>query len=172
MNPNTSPIAGSDLPFDALARQALDHLLHGGVAGDLLDMGPAEYEAMYAIGHQLYVSGRYADAVDMFSHLTMHNHHERRYFMAYGAALQMSGDCASAITVYTLVSLMDLRDPLPAFHTCECLIQLGMKQEAREGLAMVIHQCDDGHAETRDRARALLALLSAQHTGNPPESKQ
>lgn len=162
-----SPVAGSDLPLDALARQIMDHLNCGGMAGDFMDMGSAEYEALYALGHHLYTTGMYEDAVHVFGYLTLHNHHERRFLMAYAAALQMAKDWAAAVTVYTVVSLLDMRDPLPGFHTCECLVSLGMKREAREGLAMVLHQCGDQHADTRARAEALLALLSSVPSPNP-----
>ena len=65
-----------------------------------------------------------------------------------------------------------MRDPLPGFHTCECLVSLGMTREAREGLTMVLHQCGEKHAETRARAQALLALLSSvpTPTANPEDT--
>ena len=80
----------------------------------------------------------------------------------------MTRDYVNAISLYTLALALDLRDPLPGFHTCECLIGLGLKNEACQGLAIVVRQCGSAHAGLRERAQALLGLLSppAPSTGS------
>jgi len=151
------------LPFDTLARQVLDHIGRGGLLGDLIDLDARDYEVLYTLGHRCYTQGQYTDAARVFGFLVMHNHLERRFTMAYAAALQMTRDYGGAISLYTLAAVMDPTDPLPCFHTCECLIALGLKNDAREGLAMVVQQCSgDAHAALRGRAEAVLALVAAQ----------
>ncbi|WP_374608487.1 SycD/LcrH family type III secretion system chaperone [Diaphorobacter nitroreducens] len=165
--PNT---AHDDLSLQTLARQAMAHLGRGGVIGDLLDMNELQYEALYTVGHDLYTQARYEEASKLFGFLVMHNHLERRFIMAYAAALQMARDYANAISLYTFASVLDLGDPLPGFHTAECLIGLGMRNEAREGLAIVLRECGDGHADLRARAQALLDLLSVPLPTQPQEN--
>lgn len=162
ITPPTTPTTPtpSDVPPETLAVQILDHLARGGVLGDLLDMDERDYELLYALGHDMYTQGKYEDAVNLFGFLVMRNHQERRFIMAYAAALQMTRDYVNAISLYTLASVLDLRDPQPGFYTCECLIGLGLKNEACQGLAIVVRQCGNAHAGLRDRAQALLDLLS------------
>lgn len=170
---STTTPTPSDAQLDALASQILEHIRHGGLLGDLVDLSPRDYELLYAMGHNLYVQARYADAARLFGFLVMHNHLERRYTVAYAAALQMTQDYGSAISLYTLAAIMDLTDPAPCFHTCECLAALGLKAEALDGLAMVVQQCQgEAHASLRARAQAMLALLSANTAAQAPTAAE
>lgn len=146
--------------YKTLAEQIAQLLAAGGTLGSIYDYSGHDCEVMYTLGHGLYSQGRFADAVKVFGFLAMHNHLERRYMNAFAASLQMTGSHEEAIKCYTLASVMDPTDPAPTFHTCECLIALGMKDNAIEGLELVIAQSrSDAQAPLRDRARALLALL-------------
>lgn len=151
-----------DNPFEMLTRQVLDCLARGARVGDIIGMTERDYECLYSLGHTLYRQKRFAEAARIFGHLVAHNHTEARYLQAYAAALQMTQDYRGAIGLYTLLSVMDFTDPEPCFHTCECLIALGLKSEAIDGLAMVITQCEHGpHEALRRRAQALLQLITA-----------
>lgn len=149
--------------YRTLAGQVAQHLAAGGTLGALYDYTEHDCEVMYTLGHGLYSQGRFADAVKVFGFLAMHNHLERRYMKALAASLQMTGSHEEAIKFYTLASVMDPTDPVPTFHTCECLIALGMKDNAIEGLELVVAQCrDDAQLPLRERARALAALLKGR----------
>ena len=64
-----------------------------------------------------------------------------------------------------MASVMDMKDPVPTFHTAECLAALGRLPEARDALQIVIDQStDSAHAALRQRASGLLELLSRQAT--------
>jgi type III secretion system low calcium response chaperone LcrH/SycD len=144
-----------------LARQFLEHVAHGATLGDMLNFEKRDYDIIYTLGHTLYVQRRFAEAARIFGFLVCHNHLERGYIEAYAAALQMSEDHVNAIRCYTLASMMDMTDPAPFLHTCECLIALGLKKEAAEGLAIVIQQCEgESHIELRRRAQMLLEMIT------------
>ena len=148
------------VPFEVLAEQVLALLAQGATLGDMLEFDERDYEVIYRLGHTLYMQRRFADAVKVFGFLVAHNHLERRYTKAFASALQMTGDYTNAIRLYTLASVMDMTDPTPCFHTCECLMALGMKSEAAEGLRMVVRQCrEESRTELRERAQAMLSLL-------------
>lgn len=148
---------------EKLAEQIAELLLNGGTLGSVYDYNDQDYEVLYALGHSLYGQGRYFDAMKAFGFLVMHNHLERRFMNAFAASLQMIKSYEEAIKYYTLASVMDMSDPAPTFHTCECMLALGMVAQAREGLGMVIGQCKDAaHGPLKERAEALLALLDKQ----------
>lgn len=148
---------------EQLAEQIAELLFSGGTLGSVYDYNDQDYEVLYALGHSLYAQTRYSDAVKVFGFLVMHNHLEARFMNAFAASLQMVKSYEEAIKYYTMASVMDMGDPAPTFHTCECMIALGMVKEAHEGLGMVIGQCQDAaHAPLKERAQALLALLEQQ----------
>ena len=132
----------------------------GGTLGFAQNYDDTDYEALYAMGHNLYAQARYQDAVRIFGFLVMQNHLEPRYMNAYASSLQMVGNYLEAIKLYSIASLMDMSDPLPTFHTAECMLALNMVTEAKEALAFVLSQSDaPQYAELKARARALQALL-------------
>lgn len=166
MTARTPPVS-----FQTLAEQVHQLLAAGGTLGSIYDYTEHDCEVMYTLGHGLYSQGRFADAVKVFGFLAMHNHLERRYMNAFAASLQMVGSHEEAIKFYTLASVMDPTDPAPTFHTCECLIALGMKDNAVEGLQMVVAQCrTEARRPLRERATALMALL--ENAANVPANRQ
>lgn len=146
-----------------LAEQITELLMSGGTLGSIYEYSEQDYEVLYALGHSLYAQGRYADAVKAFGFLVMHNHLEKRFVNAFASSLQMVKRYEEAVQFYTLASAMDMGDPLPTFHTSECLLALGRVDEAREALGFVIDQSrDEALQPLRERAQALLALLEQQ----------
>jgi hypothetical protein len=69
---------------------------------------------------------------------------------------------------YSMGSMFDLQDPLPTFHTGECLLALGHRQEAREAFEMVLRQATRiEHASLKQRAQATLELMGAADAQQP-----
>lgn len=151
-------------PLDQLAEQVSTLLMNGGTLGDTFDYDEKDYEVLYALGHGLYSQGRYVDAMKAFGYLVVHNHLEKRFMNAFASSLQMIKSYEEAIKYYSLASVMDMTDPGPTFHSCECLLALGQTDDALQGLALVIAQCDsqEQYAPMKTRAQALLALLDSQ----------
>jgi type III secretion system low calcium response chaperone LcrH/SycD len=149
------------VPHEKLAEQICDLLLNGGTLGDVYDYTEEDYEVMYALGHSLYSQARYSDAMKVFGFLVIHNHLERRFVTAFASSLHMIKAYEEAIKYYSLSSVMDMGDPVPTFHTAECMIAIGMVDDAIQALGMVIKQSgDEPHAALRVRAEALLEMIA------------
>lgn len=147
--------------LDRLVEQVSNLLLSGGSIGMALGLDEQDYETLYTVGHYFYRQGRYADACKVFSYLVMFDHLERRFLGALAASHQMLKNYKEAIEFYSLSSVMDLDDPVPTFHTGECLLSLGLVTEAREALEMVVLQSNSPrHEKLRQRASRLLELLA------------
>ncbi len=143
-----------------LPEQIAELLSNGCTLGGAQDYGDTDYEALYALGHNLYSQSRYQDAVRVFGFLVMQNHLEPRYMNAYASSLQMVGSYQEAIKLYSIASLMDMSDPLPTFHTAECMLALNLVTEAKEALAFVLSQSNaPQYAELKIRALAMQTLL-------------
>lgn len=153
-------MAAQQVSGDVLAQQVAELLGNGGTLGDIVGFDQTDYEAVYALGHTMYTGARYLDAVKAFGFLVMHDPYERRFVSAYASALQMLKRYQDAIAYHSMASVMDLSDPLPTFHTAECLVALGMRAEAQQALGFVIAQSGaPERAALKVRAQALLDLL-------------
>lgn len=143
-----------------IGNQLLDLFANGGTLGWIFDYEDADYEVLYALGHSMYAQARYSDALRVFGYLVTCNHMEKRFMNAFASTLQMLGGYKDAIKYYSLASVMDMSDPLPTFHTAECMNALGMRDEALEALGYVLRQSTaPQYAELAQRARAMLELL-------------
>lgn len=156
-------------PFDNMSEQVVELLSKGVSLGSIYNYQDEDYEVVYALGHNLYAQERYLDAMKAFGFLVMHNQLERRYVNAFASSLQMLKHYKDAIQYYCMASVMDLGDPMPTFHTAECMIPLGMFADARQALELVVQQSGTPERTAlRERAQALLALLErSDATGQP-----
>ncbi|MFD4840238.1 SycD/LcrH family type III secretion system chaperone [Achromobacter sp. NPDC058515] len=143
--------AASDL--SALLRQ-------GGTLGSGQGVTRPECEALYQLGHGLYEQGRYSDAFKAFSMLVIYDHLEPRYLMALGGASQMLDRYSDALVQYGAAAMISLDDPLPMFHSAECLVAMERLPEAAESLELALSLCvAEAHEPVRARAQALRHAL-------------
>jgi len=144
------------------------HLTQGGTLGELRGFTEKEYEALFLVGHTLYGQKKYADAEQVFAFLVMNNPYDRRFAQALGSAKQMLGQFADAIGYYSVASMMEMTDPVPTFHTAECLAALGHTQDAMEALGFAIKHCTKPeHAKVKQRASGMLDILRASAAAAP-----
>lgn len=155
-----APLTADQL--DNLWAQVHAHLTGGGTIGELRGLTAKEYEAMFLVGHTLYGQKRYEDAEQVFAFLVMNNPYDRRFAQALGSAKQMLGQFADAIGYYSIASMFEMTDPVPTFHTAECLAALGKPEDAMDALGFVIkHAQKPEHEKLKQRAQAMLEILKA-----------
>jgi type III secretion system low calcium response chaperone LcrH/SycD len=163
---SADPAPGTPKSISSLTDQIAAHVAAGATLGGILRLDERDFDLLYSVGHTHYKQRRFDDASKIFGVLLMLDHFERRYVVAFAATLRMTGDYESAIRYYTLATIMDAGDPQACLGICECLIALGRRHDAAEGLAMVLRQFDGpSHERVRDRARALLNLLAPPTPG-------
>jgi len=144
---------------DAFEAMAL-HLAGGGTLGDLRGLTESHYEAIYAAGYAQYNAGRYDQAEKVFQFLSMYQPYDRRFPMALASVKQVKGDYAEAIGYYGMASVLDMMDPVPLFHSAECLAALGRTDDAVEALGFVIRNANQPDtASYKQRAEAMIGIL-------------
>ena len=151
--------------LDQFSEEMLKLFSHGGTLGDLYEFTDEEYEAVYQLGFNTYNQGRYLDALKLFAFLVIHNTYQRKYVFAYASCFQMLKQYKEAIQYYSLASAMDLKDPVPTFHTAECMIATGYFKQAREALEIVITQTKKQQPkfdELQQRAELMLGFLDSK----------
>lgn len=123
-----------------------------------------ELEAVYALGHGFYESGRFEDARDMFRFLCMHRHMETRFWFGLGAASQMLRDYDKAIIAYRTSAMLNLEDPQIPLRAAECFRALGDEENARAALdaVLILAERKPEHATFAKRATLMLAQMKAK----------
>lgn len=147
--------------IEKVATQVYDLLAHGATLKQIHGYTDDEMEAVYTLGFNYYNQGKFEEAMRLFGFLLMHDQMERRYYKAFGSCQHMLKKYTEAIRNYSMASLFDLSDPEPTFHTAECMIALGMKQEAKEALDLVVRQTAKRpeYAAMNERSAAMLKIL-------------
>ncbi|WP_353642780.1 SycD/LcrH family type III secretion system chaperone [Mesorhizobium sp. WSM2239] len=124
-----------------------------------------ELEAVYALGHRFYSSGRYSEALIFFRFLCMHRYTDPRFWFGFAAASQMSGDSANAVRAYGLAALLNEEDPQIPLRAAKCLIELDQRAAAVSALESVL-ELSGGKPEHKDFAeRASLMLRRLRPEG-------
>lgn len=91
---------------------------------DALDIPEKQLEGLYALAHNLYESGKYDEAANMFRLLVMVNHFEFKYLFGLAASLQLLKEYFQAATTYMIAATLDTSSPLPHYHAAECYLKL------------------------------------------------
>lgn len=119
-------------------------------------------EALYTLGHRLYGQSRYLEALNVFGMLVMLKSLEHRFVFGFGSCLQMLGRYEEAINHYGTALFVDIDDPAPLLHTCECLLALGQKEHAHDALKVLqTEYSHDQHPGVMEKAAKLSALMSS-----------
>jgi len=153
----------SDTQSEQAVGLLLQHLADGGTLGDLRGLEDKHYEALYSIGHNQYQLGQYDKAIEMFQFLVLMNPWDRRFPMALGSAYQMTQRYDKALGYYTMAVSLNMMDPIPMFHSAECMAALGHYEEAVEALQFVIRNSTTAeHEPYKQRAQGILPLVQQQ----------
>ena len=123
-----------------------------------------ELEAIYSVGHGLYASGKYNDALDFFRVLCICRQIEPRYWFAFGATNQLLGDHGNALRAYGMAALYDTENAQISLRAAECLIKLGDFATARDALEAVelLAEGNPANAAYAERARLMLRAIDAE----------
>ncbi|MFC4160056.1 SycD/LcrH family type III secretion system chaperone [Chitinimonas lacunae] len=156
--------AQAEFDFESFATELVDVFAHGGTLKDIHGYTDDECDALYTLGYNLYNQAKYGDALKIFGFLLQHDQLERRYYKAFASCLQMLKRPEEALKHYTMASLFDLTDPEPTFHTAECLASIGLIEEAREAIDVVLEQTQDKpqYLALNQRATAMRELLAGR----------
>lgn len=97
-----------------------------------------EQPGYYETALQLYRNGKYQEAKDLFTILTVSDIEERSYWMGLAASLQMLKEYEGAIECYSLAILHSPLEPMAHWHLAECYFATGNQSAALVGLKSAI----------------------------------
>ncbi len=138
----------------------------GATVAQLTGMDKDKLESLYALGHGLYTSGSYEDAVKVFQALAVYDSTDYRFWLGLGGCRQALGQFEAAVDAYQMAAVAtQLDNPEPFLFAARCLIKLGKKDDAVTAIQTVLTLAkpeDARWATCRAKASALLALLKKE----------
>jgi len=128
-----------------------------------LNLTGKELEGIYAVGYNLYKSGKYGDARLIFAYLCMFDPTVYKFVFGIASCYQAEADYQSAGMYYAMASGLDQAQPAPFLHLGECLMALKDKAGARTSLERAISMSGD-KAEfkaIKNKASVILENLAS-----------
>jgi type III secretion system low calcium response chaperone LcrH/SycD len=166
MLPNAHP---TDSVCESVSEPETLHALLSGRLESPASLSDADCESLYAVGYGLYAQASYEKALQVFGWLVILRSLDRRYVFALGSCLQVVGRYESAINHYATALMIDIEDPTPLLHTCECLVALRRFDHAQEALDTLRQEYSaDSYpwiSPKAERLQALIAGSQAAETG-------
>ncbi|MBC7378383.1 MAG: tetratricopeptide repeat protein [Burkholderiaceae bacterium] len=133
-------------------------LLQGEDLSGRLDHDQANtlYTHAFYLGNQ----GKHEKACAVLDLLRLYRPHEPKYTLAAAVCLRKLGRYEDAIRMFAQTIELRPDDYSPVFPLVECMLQLGLREQAAELLQKVAGAAeDDGQASIQARAEAMLGFL-------------
>lgn len=128
----------------------------------------SDTEAIYALGHQLVVQGRYETAYRYFSLLTLYKPTHTAYLQGLALCYRMLERYDEALNVYSFLATVDTDNLDHSIAIVECLLLKREFDEAKHNVELVLQYCkENAAADTKaaERAQVLMDLLRAPVQG-------
>ncbi|WP_428000743.1 tetratricopeptide repeat protein [Acidovorax sp.] len=128
----------------------------------------SDTEAIYALGHQLVVQGRYETAYRYFSLLTLYKPTHTAYLQGLALCYRMLERYDEALNVYSFLATVDTDNLDHGIAIVECLLLKREFDEAKHNVELVLQYCkENAAADTKaaERAQVLMDLLCAPVQG-------
>lgn len=136
----------------------------GIIPREAMNISDEEISRIYSFAYQLFNSGQYAQALELFKMLLVLEPVENGFAVALGACYHRLHDYENALRCYMLGSALAPDDPLPLFYAYDCCMNLQNKVSAGIMLCNVIAKAgnDARYAKMKERSQALLDNLEKQ----------
>lgn len=118
-----------------------------------------EMNSVYALAHNFYTTGRYADAETLFRFLVAFDHLNEKYWMGLAAVHQAQKHFKDALAAYAnVVGNLDIENYKAAFYAAECFLALGDKTNAQNAVEQVKMYADANTEDGRKFAAKAAKL--------------
>jgi type III secretion system low calcium response chaperone LcrH/SycD len=141
----------------------MEAMFQGATVAEAAGVTQQQLEALYALGHNLYTTGRQSEAETVFKGLCLYDYSDSRFWTGLGASLQAGAKFREAIDVYSMAAMSSgLKDPAPIYYAALCYLKLDQREEAvaaLEGLPVMGEAGNSGHEAVKAQAAGLLEAL-------------
>lgn len=146
--------------------RAVDNIMfHGMAPKDALAIDNQTIQALSQDAYQQYNSGKYNEALHLFSILAVADG-SYPYLFGMAACNHMMKEYRKAADAYMKCALLEPKDPTPYYHAADCYLHLNEIVSAMIALQMVVNRIGENaeYSQMKDRARLMLEKLSQKNT--------
>lgn len=133
----------------------------GKTAQEIIGFSHLTMAKFYRAAYYLFEHKRYKDAANAFLFLATLNPHNHEYWLGLGMAIQMCHDYEAAIDAYELAALNEVSSPVPYFYLAKCLFAIHDRENALQALNLAIESADEigEYQEIKVQAEEAKRLL-------------
>ena len=132
-----------------ISKEGIGLLFQGHSIASLRKLDPKMLDAMYALGHQNFVSEKYETARSIMRYLCVQDHRNPEYLAALGACEYRLENYPEAVGILSQAVEMDNEDPRATLNLGLSLLKNKQKKAARA----VIQQAEQLAAENKEFTR-------------------
>jgi type III secretion system low calcium response chaperone LcrH/SycD len=130
-----------------------------GISDDEISPVPLELERQfYATAFGLYESEDYRGAAQLFTQLVLTDPYSEHYWRGLASSKHMAKEYQAALHAWSMVALLNEKDPMPHFHAAECCLSLDDKEDALKALDAALDLCGEDES-----MREKINLLKTIH---------
>ena len=119
------------------------------------DFSNEDLRVLYSLAYGLYQSGDYSEAKVIFHQLILSESLDQKYWLGFGACLQLEKKYDEALRAWGMASILDGDDPTPHFHAAECSFALNDLDQAGKALKASKELLKENHHELRSKIDQL-----------------
>ncbi len=112
-------------------------------------------ENLCATAYHLYERGDYPIAAQFFTKLVLANPFDEKYWRGLASSRQMQGEYLASVYAWSMVALIEHKDPMPHYHAAECLLSLNEKTDALKALTAAESLLDEKNQAIRHKINLL-----------------
>lgn len=144
--------------FEELMKEVI---ISGKTPAQAMGFNEIQLEAFYGIGFNLYNSGKFKEARNIFSALCHLDGKQSRHWYGLAACYHKLKEFEKAKDFYMAWSYLEPDNPLPFFHASDCSTQLNQLRQSIIYLALVINRCADvpEYQKLKEKAKATQESL-------------
>ena len=114
---------------------------------------------LYETAYHLYERGDYASAAQLFTKLVLIDPFAEQCWRGLASSRQMQQDYLASVYAWSMVALIEDKDPMPHYHAAECLFSLNEKSDALKALNAAESLINEPDHPIRDK----ITLLKQVH---------
>ena len=121
------------------------------------DFSNDDLNVLYSLAYGLYQAGDYAQAKEIFHQLVLSKPFKKDYWMGLGASCQLEKNYMEALKAWSMVALLDDKDPTPHFHAAECYFSDANPEEAFKALSAAKDRLSVSDTDLKHKINGLEA---------------
>ncbi len=126
-----------------IAEEVFHRLEKGMTLKEATGISDDALEEIYGLAHSYYELGKYKESVSLFQFLAGASPTTYKYLLGLGASFHQMGLYRDAAYGFCMAFQADPQNPISLYHATDCLLKLGLGEEAKSLSEIAIEVCEE-----------------------------